>query len=154
MSTFVVRISKNGGTANAAAAAAPVQVDATNAKGVFYVELTTADVDTAGMAVLVITNTGGTKTMEKREINIAITKAFFATAITGTLTTSTFTSDRTEVTNDYWKDVLVLALTGNLAGQVKKVGGYTGSTKLFTLATGIVFTAAPANGDIFQIINL
>jgi hypothetical protein len=153
MSTFTVRISKNGAAAGAAAAAAPTEIDATNAKGMFYVELAVADIGTAGHAVLVITNAGGTKTMERLEITLEVQQAIVASAITGTLTTSTFTTDRTEATTDYWKDALVLFLTGNLAGQVKEVGAYNGTTKMFTLTSGLVFTAAPANGDVFEIIN-
>lgn len=153
MSTFTVRLSKNGGTANAAAAAAPVQVDSTNSKGLFYVELALGDVDTVGTHVLTITNAGGTKVMEKRVIEFRVEQAFFASAITGTLTTSTFTTDRTETTDNFWKDCLILALSGTLTGQVKKIGGYTGSNKLFTLASGFTWTAPPANTDLFEIID-
>ena len=39
-------------------------------------------------------------------------------------------------TNDYWKDVLILFGTGNLAGQIKKVTGYIGSSKIFTFTPG------------------
>lgn len=152
MSTFTVKISKNGGSAAAVAAAAPTQVDATNAKGLFYVELAIADISTAGKAVLLITNTGGTKTMEPRFIELTIQQAFFATATTGTLTATSFLTDRAETTVDFWKDALALFLTGALTGQVKKIGGYSGS-KVITLATGLTYTSAPANGDVCQIIN-
>lgn len=153
MSTFTVRLSKNGGTANAAAAGAPTQVDSTNSKGLFYVELTTGDIDTVGTHTLTITNAGGTKAMEKRVIEFRVEQAFFASAVTGTLTTSTFTTDRTETTDNFWKDCLILALSGTLIGQVKKVGGYTGSNKLFSLASGFLWTSAPSNGDLFEIID-
>lgn len=150
--TFVVDIAKNG-TRSSIASPSITQVDATNMKGLFYIELSAANIDTAGHAVLKIKNTGGTKNMEEREVVFSVDQTIIASAITGTLTTSTFTTDRTEATNDYFKDCLVTFLTGNLAGQVKKIGGYTGSSKLFTLASGLVFTAAPANGDQFEIIN-
>lgn len=154
--TFVVDIAKNG-VRSSIAGPSVTQVDATNMKGLFYIELSAANLDTAGHAVLRIANSGGGSTMEVREIVFEVATAFFASAITGTLTTSTFTSDRTEATTDFWKDALVLALTGTLAGQVKKVGAYNGTTKLFTLATvnsvQQVFTAAPANGDVFEIID-
>lgn len=152
MSTFVVRLSKNGGTANAATAAAPVQVDATNAKGLFYVELALADVDTIGPCSLVITNTGGTKTMEKREIAFAVEQAFLVTVVTG-LTTTTFTTNRTETTDNYWRDVYANVLTGACAGQAKKIGGYTGSSKMFTLASGFAFTSVLGVGDVVEIVN-
>lgn len=156
MSTFTVRLSKNGGTANAAAASAPVEVDATNAKGLFRVPFALSDLDTAGHGQAIITNAGGTKTMEKREIVFAVDPAFFFTATTGTLTTTAVLTDRSETTVDFWKDALVLALTGALTGQIKKVGAYSAG-KVLTLATintvQQTWTAAPANGDFFELIN-
>lgn len=73
------------------------------------------------------------------------------TAITGTLTASTFTTDLTEAVDNYWKDAWVKFKTGSLAGQVKKISAYTGATKLITVEGG--FTSAPSNGDTFEIIN-
>jgi len=151
MSTFVVKISKNG-AAPASSTNSPTQIDSTDQKGLFYLELTAAEINTIGSVSIKITNTGGTKTMEPREMEVEVVQAYFATAQTGTLTTGSFTSDRTEA-SDFWKDCLVIALTGSLAGQVKKVGAFANTGGLFTLATGFVFTAAPANGDIFEILD-
>lgn len=117
--------------------------------GDYTYQFTAAELNTSGIVLLKVNKSGSSQ----YTLNDQVNRAFLASAITGTLTTSTFTSDRTEATNDYWKDCLVVFLTGSLAGQVKKIGGYTGSSKLFTLASGLVFTAAPANGDIFEIIN-
>lgn len=153
MSTFTLKLSKNGATPASAVATTPVQVGATDAKGVFYIELALADIDTVGTHTLVITNTAGTKVMEKREIDFRVEEAFFATAVTGTLTTSSFTSDRTETADGYWIGALAHALTGANVGQVKKIGGYTGSSKLFSLASGLTFTSAPANGDLYEILT-
>lgn len=152
MATFVVRLSKNGGSASAASAATPVEIDATHAKGLFYVELALADINTAGTIALVVTNTGGSLSMEPREIVIAIDAAYFATALSGPLTAASFLTDRTETAIDFWKGALVLALTGSLAGQVKKIGAYS-ADRVITLSTGVSFTAAPANGDIFELVN-
>lgn len=153
MSTFTLKLTKAGGTPASAVATTPVQVGATDAKGVFYIELALADIDTVGNHVLVITNAGGTKAMEVREIEFRVDQAFFATAITGTLTTTTFTSDRTETTNNYWiAPTLVHALSGANVGQTKKIASYTGSNKLFTLAAGQAFTSAPLNGDLFELL--
>lgn len=63
---------------------------------------------------------------------------------------STFKSDRTEAVDDYWKDALLRFTSGNLAGQVKKITGYNGTTKFFT--TG-AFTAEPTADDNFALIN-
>lgn len=150
MSTFTVKISKNGGTPASPAASAPVEVGATDQKGVFYLELAVADVSTAGELVIKITNTGGTKTMEPREIVVKIAQAYFATVVVGTSTTS-FTTDRTETANDYWRDAYITVLTGALAGQDKKIGGYTGSSKLVSLVSPL--TDVLATGDIVELIN-
>jgi hypothetical protein len=66
-------------------------------------------------------------------------------------TATTFKTDLTESINDYWKDALVTFVTGSLAGQVKKVLSYDGTTKFLTFLSG--YTAAPTAGDKFQIIN-
>jgi hypothetical protein len=152
MGAFAVRLSKSGGTAGAAAAAAPVQVDATNARGLFYVEFALADLDTSGPSALVISNTGGTKTMEKREIPFFVEPAFFATVVSG-LTATSFTANRTETADHYWRDAYASVLTGTCAGQVKKIGGYTGSSKMFSLASGVQFTGLLGAGDFIELIN-
>lgn len=66
-------------------------------------------------------------------------------------TTSMFKTDLTESVNDYWKDALVTFVTGALAGQVKKVLAYDGTTKFLTFT--LPFTSAPSASDKFQIIN-
>ncbi len=78
--------------------------------------------------------------------------AFFATVQTGTLTATAFTTNRTETTDDYWEDALIVALSGSLIGQVKKIGAYTGSSKTVTLAGTLTFTGAPSNGDVFELL--
>jgi hypothetical protein len=66
-------------------------------------------------------------------------------------TATTFKTNRTESASDYWKDALLLFTSGSLAGQVKKITGYNGSTKFITLASA--FTAAPSSGDRFVLVN-
>lgn len=149
MSTFVVYLGKNGAAA-VLNAAVPVEEDATHEKGQFYVELAVADIATDGMATLTVTNTGGTKTMEKREILFEVEQAFFATVVSG-LSTTSFTTNRAEATNDYWKNAYASVLTGALAGQVAKIASYTGSSKLVTLASP--FTDVLGTGDFVELIN-
>jgi hypothetical protein len=67
-------------------------------------------------------------------------------------TSSTFLTDLTSSTNDFWKDCLLLFMTGSLAGQVKKISAYNGSTKFVTLASA--YTGTPSNGDRFILVNL
>jgi hypothetical protein len=152
MSTFVVYISKNGATA-VASSASPVEVDATRQKGRFYLQLTAAECDTPGSLGIDIKNTGGTKSMEPRELDIEIAFAHFATVSSGT--TTAITCDRTETTTDYFKDDLVKALTGANASQTKKIGTYAGNGSIATigLASGLAFASAFSNGDIIEILS-
>lgn len=69
----------------------------------------------------------------------------------GANTALTFKTDRTEATDNYWKDALVVFVTGSLVGQVKKCTVYTGATKFVTVEGG--FTAAPAASDIAVLVN-
>jgi len=117
--------------------------------GGYVYTFTTAELDTVGVLAFKLQKTGVIYNVESNSVE----QAYFMTAVTGTLTTVTFTSNRTETTDDYWKDCLVIALDGALAGQVKKVGAYAGSSKLFTLATGFVWTAAPVNGTFYELVD-
>jgi hypothetical protein len=66
-------------------------------------------------------------------------------------TSSSFKTTLTESANDYWQYALVTFITGTLAGQVKKVSAYNGTTKVLTFVQP--FTSTPTAGDKFQIIN-
>lgn len=67
-------------------------------------------------------------------------------------TATTFKTDRTEATNDHWKDALLVFVTGTLAGQVKKVSAFTAATDFITVATA--YTGAPSATDGFMLIVL
>lgn len=71
-----------------------------------------------------------------------------ATAITGTLTTTAFTTDLTEATNDHYNGRTLTFTSGVLAGQMTTISDYNGTTKLVTVAA---MTEAPGNGDAFFI---
>lgn len=64
---------------------------------------------------------------------------------------TSFVTDRTESTDDYWKDALLLLTSGVLTGQVKKVTAYNGTTKAVTVENG--FTGTPAAGVTFLLVN-
>lgn len=66
-----------------------------------------------------------------------------------TPTTTQFTTDLTEATNDHYKGRIVVFRTGALTGQAKEITAYLGSNKRITVAT---MTEAPANGDTFEIV--
>lgn len=126
---------------------------AANGKGCFTLQLNAADIDTPGKLGVVITAAAGAKTFERVDLTFKVTQALFATAATGTLTASAFTSDRTDATN-FHKGSMLLGLTGaNAQAGGRKIDAFATAGGLFTLPTGITLPAAPANGDIFRIVN-
>jgi hypothetical protein len=147
LSGFTIRV-KKAGIAEAAGANAVVQEDATDMPGIYYYELTEAEADTPGPGVVRISRAG----TETREIPFFIEQAKFGKVQAGTLTPSSFTTSLSEA-NDYWKDNLIRFLTGSLKNQVKKVGAFANASGLITLATGLAFTGAPANNDVFELIS-
>ncbi len=66
-------------------------------------------------------------------------------------TASTFCTDLTSAVDDFWKGAYLKFKTGDLAGQVKKISGYTGLTKFITLSNAL--TSVPVSGSVFDIIN-
>lgn len=81
----------------------------------------------------------------------AVSEFLFTVQTDAGNTAATFKTDRAEAVTDFWKDAFAVMRNGSLAGQVKKITGYNGTTKFFTLESG--FTSAPASGDIGCIIN-
>lgn len=69
-------------------------------------------------------------------------------AVTGTLTTTGFTTNLTEATNDHYNGRTVTFYSGALAGQQATITDYNGTTKLLTVTA---MTEAPANGNEFFI---
>lgn len=118
--------------------------------GDYVYTCTAAELDTPGTGFSFKANKAGAQLWTMTD---EIQRALFTTVQAGTLTAASFTSDRTETVDNFWQDVLVRAISGQLIGQVKKIGAYLGSTKMFTLATGLSFTQAPLAGDVFEIIN-
>jgi hypothetical protein len=64
---------------------------------------------------------------------------------------TTFVTDLTSSVTDFYKDALFRFTSGNLAGQVKKITGYNGTTKALSFSPG--FTAAPATNDLGLIVT-
>ena len=152
-SGITVKIKKGGvGTAVSGGSGTFTACDDTNAPGVRGYQPASSEL-VVGISTFVFTGSG----MEPREVPVMVVNDdpfrpdYYGTAVTGTLTTSTFTSDRTETDDNHWKDGYVEFLSGANAGCVKKISGYTGSTKLFTLASAL--PQAPSNTDKFRIIT-
>ena len=66
-------------------------------------------------------------------------------------TTTTFVTNLTEASSEFWKGAGIVFTSGALKGQVREVASYNGNTKALTLA--VALTAVPAAGDAFTIIN-
>ncbi len=146
--TWVVYLSKNGATPAVSSSPSVVEVGSANMLGVWYVQFSAIDVNTVGRLTGKITNTSATD-IEPREFDIEVRQAFMAT-VTSASTTS-ITCDRTESAADYWKDALVTYVTGNLKGQVKKIG--SSATGVISLTSGYEFTSNGANGDVIEILS-
>lgn len=73
-------------------------------------------------------------------------------AVTGTLGSSSFTTNLTQPTNAF-VDAWITFIGGSLAGQAHQIGAFTNSGGQITLVAGKAFSAAPANNDQFLIIN-
>jgi hypothetical protein len=69
-------------------------------------------------------------------------------AITGTLTTTAFTTDLSETTNDHYNGRILTFTSGPLAGQQTTILDYNGTTKVLTVQA---MTEAPANNNEFFI---
>lgn len=88
MSTFTIKISKNGAASATPSGTTITQVDATNQKGLFYWEGASGDFDTLGRLVVTITNTAGSKVMRKRNILVTVKAqdTIFSTTTTADVT--------------------------------------------------------------------
>lgn len=62
-----------------------------------------------------------------------------------------FKTDRSESTDNYWKDCWVKITSGALSGQVRKIISYNGTNKFVTLSSAL--TGTPAAGVTGDIIN-
>lgn len=145
---FTVRVIKPDGT-SVAGSGTVGEVDSSNAPGVMYYEFTTGELDTAGNGIVRISKAA----RETREVPFHVERGYMGTVASGTLTAGAFTTGLTTATANHWKRCLIRFLTGALAGQVSKIAAYAVSGGLVSVESGLEFTAAPANGDVFEIIN-
>ena len=134
-----------------------VTVDDTNAVGIRGYQPSVADL-ALGVATYRFYDTGAL--MEPREVPVMVVPsdpykpAYYGACVTGTLTATVFTTDRTETTTDAWKNCFVEFLSGPDVGAVAKIGGFTGTGTVgtFTLASGYTLPATPTAGDKFRLI--
>lgn len=145
--------------------------------GLYYLDLTAAEMSADTVAVIVKTSTTNAKTtpivlypQEAGDIKVDVqTLLASATAasnmqlaalgmLAGTVdstaltpTTTQFESSITTATADYWKDRLVLFTSGALSGQMARITAYSlvSGRGQFTVTA---LTGAPANGVAFLVI--
>jgi hypothetical protein len=95
---------------------------------------------------------GGTAGRDVRTLIVESMSGVYAAVVAdGSNTASTFKTDLAAATTDFYKDCLVAFQTGALAGQVKKISGYNGTTKFVTVSAA--FTGTPAAADICKVVN-
>lgn len=150
LSGFTVHVRKTDGTDAAGAGSDPSEQDSIDMPGVYAYGLTVAEISAPGIGLVHVSNVSG---MEPREIPFQVVPAIFGTAVTGSLTSSAFTTSLVTSTANHWQRAFLRWLTGSLAGQVGKISAYTVSGGVITMAIGHAFTSAPSNGDIFEIVN-
>lgn len=120
----------------------------TGITGRYKLVLTDAEMDCSHLHVVVV-KTG----MDDVDYTYATNGSPSGSVIASPSPSSTaFGTNRAEATNDYWKDTLIVFTSGALAGQVKKVSAYNGSTFVITVSSG--FTSAPSTSDRFVLLNL
>ncbi|MDP3899450.1 MAG: hypothetical protein Q8Q23_00005, partial [bacterium] len=65
--------------------------------------------------------------------------------------TTSFVTDLTNSTNDFYKNSVLTFTSGDLNGQSRRISAYNGTTKTITLDPAL--TSAPANNDTFTIVK-
>jgi hypothetical protein len=91
---------------------------------------------------------GNVTTLLGRLVALAVAAGAVAS---GTASATAFPTDLTETADGHWNDAFLVFTTGDLAGQVKRIADYDGTSKTITVSGG--FTAAPSEGDAFAIVN-
>jgi hypothetical protein len=138
-----VKVSKDGAVA-VDATNAPVEI--TGMPGMYALTLTAAELECSWPTVLV------TKAGMRPCPLYGGMDAQRTAAVAGTgQTTTSFATDLTETTTDAHKGKLARFQSGALAGQVRKITAYNGTTKALTFTDA--FSAAPSAGDVFALID-
>lgn len=167
--SIAVRVIKADGTSVAGGGTGGIggkgvtQPDVTNAQGVCYYTPVASDLNGLGVAVIRISATG----MEPREIPVDVVAydpydairagltglrpdaVLVGTAVTGTLAATTFSTSLSIPNGQLANEAHCRFVSGALAGQVQKITGYVSGVLSFAIG----FSAAPANGDQFVIVN-
>lgn len=149
-----LRVMKNGGSwANGAG------TWSNRGEGAYDYTPTAAELDTLGYFLVKVVVTG--VRLYCAEVQIITEDPYVSPNVRGLVSTSGSNTASTFLTNlgssisdAYRGPMLVHFLSGTLVGQTRplmNLGAYNGTTKFLTVSTA--FTAAPSNGDEFEIIT-
>lgn len=127
----------------------PTELDATNAPGAYYFEITATEFDCSDFYMESTCSTAGVEI--DPVTGTTIQGMVFGEAVTGTLSSTSCTTNLTEATDDAYNDGVIVWLSGVLTGQKLAITDYNGTTKTLTYEatkTG----ESPSNGDEFVIV--
>jgi hypothetical protein len=146
---ITAQITKDYGSAAATDDTNPTEVDATDHPGVYEFTLTQAETNADRILVSPVSSTAD---ISLDPVEVFTVPARFTGAVVddASNSASTFETDRTESTDDYWVWAWLRFTSGSLIGQVRRVTDYNGTTKFVTTQA---FTAEPAAGDTFELIS-
>ena len=148
---ITAQIGIDWGTPAATNDANPTEYESTDFPGWYLFDLTQTETNAAVIALAPVSATDGVY-LEP----IIVSTRPLPSHTTGSVQTdgsnaaTTFKTDLSETTDDHWKDAFLLLTSGSLAGQVRQVTGYNGTTKFITVDA---FTGTPADGVTFVLIN-
>lgn len=143
------------------------EVDSTNHKGVYEIQLADARYAVSGAKSLLVSVSGATNCAETDVViplrDLDPYNAKWTALLDGTPsgsvvddndpdpTTTAFETDLAEASDDHYNGAFCVFYSGALAGQSRKISDYDGTSKVLTVATA--FTEAPAAGDDFLILG-
>jgi hypothetical protein len=119
------------------------------AHGYYYVTLTAAETD-ATFLVLAQVKTGISAANDVRGLTSGHPSGVVIDDAANSATT--FKTDRTETGPDHWVSTGVKFTTGALAGQIREITAYNGTTKFLTVSPAL--SAEPAAGDRFTFADI
>lgn len=129
-----------------------VEVDATNMPGLYRLDLPDAALESGESFVIV--QIGFTSTFPTCvHVNLDPHPSIVSGEVVDDAanSSSTFKTDLTETATDAYKSAFLLWRSGALAGEVQKISAFNPTTDFLTVGTA--FTAEPAAGDEFVIVN-
>jgi len=144
-------ISKDGGTSAATNDVNPTELEATDHPGIYIFDMTQSETN-ANLIVLTANSSTANIEFDSVIIYTEIKPYTEATVSDAGATSTDFDTDLTEASDNHYNGTVMVFITGNLAGQARSIGTYTGASKNCNF-TGNLWSEAPANGDAFVLVG-